>query len=200
VTAPPLVVAHLEEVARRWRHSRYDDLVAEVARTFPVASRVAAAVAGTPPPATVVRAVDASAARTDAVRQHPAVTLRLARRAGDHEQAAVVLSAALGADLDVVRRVLGPNLAHVDGAPRLLAARGHQAVGTVVLAFTERGGDLVAGLHALAVAPRWRGRGTGLALAARAVELAAGAGAEVVCAEGWPGADRLLDRLGFRPV
>lgn len=129
----------------------------------------------------------------------PPTSLRLATDALDLERSAEVLSAALVEDLAVVRRHLGGNLRQVDGTSVLLATRwSDTVVGSVALVLTEDDGGTVAGLHALAVAPTFRGRGIGTALATRAVELGAGAGADLAVAT-WPrGAPAdILERLGF---
>lgn len=194
---------HAIEVAHRWGASRYDGAVHRDGPDLQPGDWVAVAARVATPPGerNVVLAVAPDAAPTADVRHHPAVALRVARTAEDHEQAAVVTSAALGADLAVVRRVLGPNVAHLDGASRLVAVRGHQVIGTVTLVLTEDAADgqVVAGVHALAVAPHWRGRGTGRSLVARALELAAGAGATVAYTDVPTPVDTLTS-LGFHEL
>lgn len=194
---------HAIEVASRWESSRYDGAVHREAPDLRPADWVAVAARVRTPPGDrdVVLGGDPRRAPVGDVRPHPAVELRVARSAEDHDQAAVVLSSVLDADLAVVQRVLGPNVARIAGASRLVAVRGHQVIGTVTLVLTEDPFDdvLVAGLHALAVAPRWRGRGTGRSLVARALELAAGAGAGVAYASAPTPLDTLTS-LGLREL
>lgn len=157
------VGAHLAEVDARLARSRYDDR-----------ARPPAVVAERPAWAVVPSEVD-----TD-VHLHPSVTLRLAAAPLDLEQVAVVVSAALGVDLDDARRRWGANLRHVDGGSVLVAERYGNVIGAALLVLTEDAHGTVAGVHLLVVAPRLRRRGTGRALLARCVELAAAAGADLV--------------------
>lgn len=180
---------HLAEVQGRLVRSRYDDAREGWDRLRAGVGHLRVATRDLPgddlPPARLL----------------PPTALRLARDHLDLERSAEVLSAVLGADLDLVRRHLGGNLRQVDGASVLLAVRhGENAVGTVTLVLTEDAAGTVAGVHALAVAAPYRGRGIGSALAGRALELGAAAGADLAVATSLEAAGDVLERLGLRPV
>lgn len=177
---------HLAEVRRRLVRSRYEPDAAALDRLLS---------AGTP---AEVWTRPSSAGDLPDVRLLPPTALRVATDPLDLERSAEVLSAVLDADLDVVRRHLGGNLRHVDGASTLLAVRWQEnVIGTVTLVLTEDEDGMVAGVHALAVAAPFRGRGIGTALAARATELGVAAGADLAVATTRGDDHGVLSRLGF---
>lgn len=180
---------HLGEVRDRLLRSRYDEDPTGWERLAAGVGRLVVA----------TRALSSDAVPPG--RLLPPTSLRIARDHLDLERSAEVLSAVLGADLDLVRRHLGGNLGHVDGASVLLAVRhGRNVVGNVTLVLTEDDAGTVAGVHALAVAAPYRGRGIGSALAGRALGLAAAAGADLAVSASPETAAGVLGRLGLRPV
>lgn len=174
---------HLAEVRRRLARSRYDDDADALDELL-----------GLEPSDVWTRTLPG--AELPRPRLLPPTSLRIATDPLGLERSAEVVSAVLAADLDLVRRHLGANLHHVDGASVLLATRwSENVIGTATLVLTEDAAGTVAGVHAVGVAAPFRGRGIGVALTLRAVELATSAGADLAVTT-----TPLAPRLGFTAV